>query len=156
VSIFPVTVDSSVLNVRIRSFDERVKERLLKVMRKLSIELTTYVQTQKLSGQVLRNRTGQLRASIHPVGPTVTPIGITAGAGTNLSYAAFHEYGFTGTEQVRAHLRALKSGKMAQVREHARVVHYPAHSYLRSALKDMAATIEARIREAVIAEAKAK
>ena len=155
-SLFPITVDDSVLRVRLNSFDARVKARLIKVMRKLSIDLTTRVQVNKLSGQVLRNRTGALRSSIHPTGPTVTATGVTAGAGTNLVYAAFHEYGFHGTEAIRSHLRTLKSGKTSQVRAHSRTINYPAHSYLRSTLREMAPEIVEAIHQAVVVEARAK
>ena len=101
-----------------------------------------------LSGSALRSRTGTLRASL-AVG--VAPNGTDAGGSVsaNTPYAAFQEYGFSGIETVRAHLRARRKGGNAPVRAYSRKVDYPAHSYLRSALADMAPDIRGTIARAV-------
>jgi hypothetical protein len=106
---------------------------------------------RNLSGAVLDSRTGALRAS---PGANLRAT-VTAGA----PYAAFQEYGFTGTESVRAHLRQQTQAfgraiapVTAQVRAFDREVDYPEHSYLRSALAELAPLIAATL-QAATAEA---
>jgi phage gpG-like protein len=100
---------------------------------------------RNLSGGILKSRTGSLRASL-AIGPG-TGVGgtITASA----PYAAFQEYGFSGIETVRAHLRARRKGGEAPVRAYSRKIDYPAHSFLRSALAEMAPDIRETIAGAV-------
>jgi hypothetical protein len=101
-----------------------------------------------LSGGVLKSRTGTLRASL-AIGPA--PNGTDAGGSVsaNTPYAAFQEYGFSGIETVRAHLRQRRKGGTAPIRAYSRKVDYPAHSYLRAALADMAPDISETIAGAV-------
>jgi phage gpG-like protein len=100
---------------------------------------------RNLSGGVLKSRTGTLRASL--------VVGSGEGIGGSITatapYAAFQEYGFSGTETVRAHLRARRKGGSAPVRAYSRKVDYPAHSFLRSALAEMAPDIRQTIADAV-------
>lgn len=118
----------------------KLQERIAKVV----IKLQSRVVANKLSGQVLRVRTGTLRRSIHS-DVIATGNSVTGIVGTNMEYAAFHEYGFHGTENVKEHLRtikqafgkSLKSPKKITIHAHTRQVDYPEHSFLRSALADM-------------------
>ena len=98
---------------------------------------------RNLSGGVLQSRTGTLRASL-AVGR-----GIGGGITASAPYAALQEYGFSGTETVGAHLRARRKGGSAAVRAYSRKIDYPAHSFLRSALAEMAPDIRQAIAEAV-------
>lgn len=101
---------------------------------------------RRLSGEVLNSRSGALRASLRT--SVDLSAGILATVTANTPYAAFQEYGFSGVENVRAHLRhqtqafghPIKPIEL-QVRAHARRVDYPAHSYLRSALAELAPEI---------------
>ena len=77
---------------------------------------------------------------------------------TVAEYARFQELGFTGTMNVRKHLRTIKSafGKTTKggavtfsVLGHARRVDYPAHSFLASALAELEGDFKASIRDAV-------
>ena len=65
--------------------------------------------SDKLSGQVLKNRTGTLRRSINQhVEETDTSITGILGADMDIArYARAHEYGFRGTVQVPAHTRTI-------------------------------------------------
>lgn len=126
--------------------------------------LVLLLQTQakfKLSGEVLNVRTGRLRRSItkriEASGGSVSGI-----VGTNVSYAAAHEFGFDGTVNVREHLRQVRehgrfslqrvkdkdlgvwrkrrgklTGGVATVHAHTRHVNLPERSFLRSALKEL-------------------
>jgi phage gpG-like protein len=50
--------------------------------------------------------TGRLRNSITQT-VEQTPKGVVGTVGTNLSYGAFHEFGFNGVERVKAHTRTI-------------------------------------------------
>jgi phage gpG-like protein len=108
---------------------------------------------EKLSGEVLNNRTGQLRASIHSQLES-TDTSVIGVVGANTPYAAFQEYGFVGVEQVREHMRKLTQAfgrpvatpRDIMIKAHQRQVNYPAHSYLRSSLAENAGTLTSEIR----------
>lgn len=133
---------------------------------RLAIKLQRRVMQDKLSGQVLKVKTGRLRRSIAQavVEEGGKVVGIVSSA---VAYAPFHEYGFDGTEHVREHLRrskaqfsarkTTKSGRETAasarkaagsgsitVKAHDRKVHYPAHSFLRTALRDLEASGDIR------------
>lgn len=99
---------------------------------------------RNLSGSVLKARTGTLRASL---AAQSSAEGGTVGA--DAPYAAFQEYGFSGVETVRAHLRRRAKGGLAPVRAYGRKVDYPAHSYLRAALAELAPDIRQTIADAI-------
>jgi hypothetical protein len=107
-----------------------------------------------LSGGVLNARTGALRASL--AAGLAQAGGIAASVTVSAPYAAFQEYGFSGSESVRAFLRLQSQAfgrpirpVAARVRGYSRRVDYPAHSYLRSALADLSADINDGIAAAV-------
>ena len=107
-----------------------------------------------LSGGVLNPRSGALRTSL--AAGLDQASGISASLSASTPYAAFQEYGFSGSESVRAHLRRVTwaFGRpirpvMAQVGPYSRTVDYPAHSYLRSALADLSVDVRTGIEAAV-------
>lgn len=158
--ILNARVDDATAQLRLRSMGIRVRERVRVELERQAIRLVRIVKEEKLSGQVLKNRTGRLRRSINyrmSIGPGDA---IVATVGTNVPYAHIHEYGFEGMETVRAHVRRIRSrdvqerGKqLAQgvgfVREHERHMHMPVRSFLRSTLREQFPTIRAALREAV-------
>lgn len=87
-----VTVHDQAFRASMRGFRERLVQRMYNVMNKISMEMLRTVKEEKLSGQVLNVRTGTLRRSINRR-LRVEPGGITASIGTNVPYAAVHEYG---------------------------------------------------------------
>lgn len=141
--------------LNLRSTELRIRDRLRDTITRLTIELTRHVKEDKLSGQVLKNRTGTLRRKIN-YRVTETPQSIVGQVGVKLSYAAAHEYGFQGTVTVRAHLRTVTQAfgrpiapTETAVRAHSMRMHLPERSYLRSALRDQAPTIIEQLRAAV-------
>jgi phage gpG-like protein len=140
------------LLVRFHALHPRIHGELSRTVQRLAIKLTAHVKQNKLTGQVLKVRTGTLRRSIN-YQVAVTPISTMASVGTNLSYAAIHEYGFRGVVNVRAHLRLAKTvfGRelatpaVQHVGAHSRRVNIPARSFLRSALKDLKPEIVAQL-----------
>ena len=123
---------------------EELKQRVEKSMGRMVLKLQARVMRDKLSGQVLKVRTGTLRRSIDQVVYREDQA-IRGVVGTNVEYARPHEYGFSGTVTVKEHLRLvkkafgkdLKSPKEVMVRTHAARVNLPERSFLRSALKEL-------------------
>ena len=128
-----------------------------KEIMRLALKMTGKVMG-KLSGDVLRVRTGRLRRSIHPEwdfrqgysGATV---------GTNVEYAAIHEYGFSGSVQVKSFQREMTkafgkpiSPTQVTVRAHTRNINMPERSFLRSTLREMNSEITDSLQVAVTKE----
>ena len=128
----------------------RLPERVVQEVQAQTIGLAGYVKREKLSGQVLKNRTGTLRRSIN-ARVTQTATAVSGSVGTTLRYAGAHEHGFDGIVTVRAHLRRLKSGRTTTVRAHSMQMHLPERSFLRSALHELAPGIQTAIDQAVAA-----
>ena len=141
---------------RFQNLPERARASLRQSIGVLVLKLQARVMRQKLSGQVLNVKTGRLRRSIDQV---VRDNGddIAGVVSSNVEYARAHEYGFSGQESVKAHLRTIKQafGKPLkapvafQVRAHARKANVPEKSFLRSALSDMKPEIQDAMRKAV-------
>ena len=91
---------------------QEVPQRVLGLVRQAvereAINLTKVVKDEKLTGQILKTRTGTLRRSIN-YALTIEDQGLTATVGTNLVYAGAHEYGFDGVVSVRAFTRRTKA-----------------------------------------------
>lgn len=141
----------------IGQLSERVRTALEQKIQRLTIKLQAHVVADKLQGQVLNVRTGRLQRSIGQalVSTDMTVTGIVS---TAVKYAKPLEYGFSGTVNVREHLRTitqafgkeLKSPVTATVRAHTMQMNLmPPHSFLRSALKDMRPEILQGIDDAV-------
>lgn len=150
--------DGEVLT-RLRAIPDAVNSGLARAITKLGIDLQSKVQQDKLSGQVLAVRSGSLKSSI---GMRIdqSTAGITATIFSDSNYARAHEFGFSGTVDVRASLRNIKeafgrpiSEKTINVQAHRRRMNLPERSFLRSAMEEMAPAIsdevEAAVREAV-------
>lgn len=141
---------------RLRALPDAINSGLLRGMTQLGIELQRHVQEDKLSGQVLRSRTGSLKSSID-LRVDQSSGAITASVFSDSRYAGVQEYGFAGTVSVRASLRRIREAfgrpiteKTISVRAYDRRMDLPERSFLRSALEDMAPAIRDEV-EAVLA-----
>ena len=154
------------LMAHLQQFPERLATSMVKAMNRVTIGVQALVKSGKLSGQVLHVRTGTLRRSINQE-VRYAGSGLIEGiVGTNVEYAAAHEYGFHDTVTVRAHIRRIstsiksqaltaQNGKAATIarwvgREsknrfvkgyadvpaHTREMNMPERSFLRTALKE--------------------
>lgn len=143
---------------KLASIPPRMREELKAGIGRLALKLQRNVVRDKLSGQVLKVRTGRLRRSITNTvideGSSVSGI-----VSTPVVYAPIHEYGFHGTQSVRESLRTIKQAfgrsiapKQITVRAHDRRVNLPERSFLRSALRDLEAS--GTIREEIDADIK--
>ena len=118
-------------------------------VRRLAVMLSGYVKTSKLTGQVLRVRTGRLRRSITlkvlDEGTLVSGI-----VGTNVEYGRAWELGFDRRvgAGARGGPRTLMSDRaLARYRalHPPGLKHYSERSFLRSALNDLAPEIRASL-----------
>lgn len=134
---------------RLSSTAPRVRDEVEQTMLRIVIELQGKVVKNKLSGQLLRRRTGTLAASIQfRVVKTADSITGITGSRVNeaapLKYARPLEDGFDGTVTVREHLRMMKQAfgkpvknpRQISVKAHAAQRHVKAYHYLRSTLNE--------------------
>lgn len=145
-----------VVAYRLRRVPEQVKGRVRDTIGRLALKLQRQVMQDKLSGQVLKVRTGTLRRSINQAmleeGDTIAGI-----VSTRVKYGKAHEYGFKGPVTVKAHLRTIKQafGKPLKapvtvtVKAHTANINLPERSFLRSALKDMAPDVQRSLQAAI-------
>lgn len=140
--------------LRLREMTSATRAALARAVTASAIELEARAK-EKLAGEVLKERTHHLHDSIHHQ-VQESASAVTGVVGTDVVYAAIHEYGFSGTEQVREHLRRISVafGKPiapveATVRAHSRRMQMPERSFLRSSLKELEPAIVARLRAAV-------
>ena len=139
---------------RLGSLPELIANEVEREIRRLTFKLEEHVKSDKLSGFPLHRRTGTLRASINS---RVTRNGsrITGSVGTNVVYAAVHEYGFDGMVDVRQYTRHVTqvfgraTSAIQLVRAHVRHMHMPERSFLRSSLAEMTDEIRKSLLRAV-------
>lgn len=111
---------------------------------------------RKLSDDVLKVRTGRLRRSITQEVLDKQDV-IIGQVGTNVNYAAAHEFGVNMDVQIQEHIQLRKEafGKMLStpvwttVRAHTRHMVLPERSFLRSALEEMKDELPKEIKYAV-------
>lgn len=146
--------DSTVLD-RLRQMPEAARQGVACAVAQLGIDLQNNVQQNKLSGEVLRVRSGTLRQSIM-LQTDQSGTAATATVWSNVDYAAAQEYGFSDTVSIRATLRQIKeafgrpiAAKTVSVRPYGRRMDLPERSFLRSALDDMTPDISAGIEDAL-------
>lgn len=147
-------IGDSALITRMNGLNSSVRASLRAAVLELSIKLQRRVKADKLSGQVLKVRTGRLRRSIN-YRVQEQSNGVFGFVGTNVKYGAAHEYGYAGVVNVKAHLRKSKD-KASPVRAHTRTVNMPERSFLRSALNDMKLEITQGIKQAAVTAVKGK
>lgn len=130
-----------------------LQNELEKATARAALKLLRHVKEDKLNGQMLNVRTGRLRRSITM---RVEQAGsITNGwVGTNVAYAKRMEYGFQGTETVRAFMRRAPGGekdaaRTVSVASFTRKANTPAHSFLRTSYADLHGEINAELRSAM-------
>jgi phage gpG-like protein len=132
------------LVTRLHAMSGRVHDRLVLAAARLGAELQRKVQSEKLSGQVLKARTGSLRSSINML-IEETETSVRASVGTNIVYAKIQEYGVARSWLIEARrAQALRFTVGGRTIFRKRVTHrsLPERSFLRSALAEMAPAIE--------------
>lgn len=141
------------LIARMQGVPAAMKAEVDKTVDKLCFELEASVKTQYLTGQVLRVRTDRLRGSITRRAPetrtrvVITDTAAIAYVGTNVSYGAFWEHGFTRKigAGARGGPRTLSGNALATyiARHPPGTRQYAARPFLAPALASMKAKIVA-------------
>ena len=131
---------------RIKDAVPKIESGVQKEIVRLALKMTGNVM-KKLSGDVLKVRTGRLRRSIHPEWEFRAGYS-GAAVGTNVEYAAIHEFGGVITRQSWSNLSTKRTF-------HARSFKMPERSFLRSALNEMKPEITDGLQKAVEKELKA-
>jgi len=131
----------------------QVNSALDRAVLSLAIKMTGLVK-QKLSGDVLKVRTGRLRRSIHYELDKQSNR-VTATVGTNVEYAKTHELGLT----IPAHIIQPKRAKALRFEMGGRIVFakrvnmpakkMPQRSFLEASLRQMAPEIQATLLQEV-------
>lgn len=140
----------------LRNVPERAQAELRDTVGRCALRLRRMVMESKLSGQVLKVRTGNLRRGIDSA-IFERPGEVIGKVSTNVKYARVHEYGYNGTVSVKAHLRQVKQawGRTlatpitANVRAFTRKVNFPERSFLRSSLDEFKPQFIAEVQAAV-------
>ena len=124
----------------------QIRLRMHQAVQALGIMLQRKVKEEKLSGQVLKVRTGRLRRDINE--ETIDEGDRSESTvGTPVIYGRFWELGFDGAETVKAHTRTLH-GVVQQVGSYTRHVHEVARPFLQPALAEMRNLIVQRLSDA--------
>lgn len=155
--IFNVTlVGETELVARLASLGDSVLKALRAKVEILTINLQSHIVRDKLHGQVLNQRSGQLVRSIQRrIETTALAVyGIVFSAG-DVKYAKAHEFGFDGEVTVPQHMRTMVFGKEAAmpfaVGPYQMHMKLPERSFMRSSLGDQRPEITQGLKEAVVA-----
>lgn len=134
-------------SARLRGTAPRIYDSVERALLRIMIELQRYIITQKLEGQVLHHRTGNLERAVVYTEPAMSGaiISATIGVSKLAPYAKVHEEG--GTVDVREHLRTSKLGKQFSVRAH--LATYPARPFLHPSMIENEALIFRKLQIAV-------
>ena len=125
-------------------------------MARLVIALARKIKEEKLSGHVLKNRTGTLRRSITAFPPLTSGTVITGKVGTNVEYASIHEFGgkTPAHDILPKRGRALAFNWKGKDVVFAKVHHpgsvFPERSFMRTALNEMKPEILAEFEHAIM------
>jgi hypothetical protein len=148
---------------RLREWPQTMRGSLAGRLRSLAHELKDLVTDNKLGGEVLHARTGTLRASVFAA-VAESPGGVTLSLGSDVPYAAFQEFGFSGSEAVREHLRRITTAfgrpirtgaRDVLVRAYTRRLAYPRHSFLSRTLRGQQTAMVEDLRQALAQTASA-
>jgi hypothetical protein len=147
--VIEVAVDTSNLEARLATMGNAVRASLIEATGALAERLLASVRLPD----------GPLLASI-AVNASGDGDGARATLSSDLPYAAYQEYGFAGTEQVREHLRLQSvafgramTPREVLVRAFARNVDYPGTAFLESVLAETSGEIVEAYSDAVLGAA---
>jgi phage gpG-like protein len=143
--MFAVEVDDSKVRAYFREFSPRLMRTLPTHVERYAIYLQSYVRQNKLSGDPLHRRSGNLSASINYTPVTVSDNSVQTSEGTNLEYGRIHELG--GTFSIPAHTAVSSRGNEYLVRQHEAT--YPKRAFLAPSLLETQGVFTDEINQAV-------
>ncbi len=132
-------------NIRL-PYKGQYNQAMIKMISRLTYMLEKMVKKDKLSGQVLNRRTGDLSRSINS---EFSDGGLTGTVGTNVPYGRVHEYGIQA--EIKAHMRMMTQAFGKPVKEPrlievgAYTVKFKERSFLRTALRDLEPEIKSQL-----------
>lgn len=154
-----VEVDYSGAMAGLDAIPQAVIKALEAKVKTQTVDLEGYIIASKLQGQVLKHRSGKLGQSIHAQ-PVEVSGGLVTGSvasSADVPYAAIHEYGFDGSQSVKAHQRVVDQvfGRpvapiTVQVAAFTRHMVMPERSFMRSSLAEKSDEIVAGIQAAAL------
>lgn len=135
------------LVARLEGVDARVIQSVERRLLRIIIALQRYIILNKLEGDPLHHRTGNLIRNIIYTDPTNVGgiISATVGVGNGAPYGKVHEYG--GQINIREQIRTSRKGKEFSVRAH--IANYPERSFLRSSLLENTTDTISQLQEAI-------
>ena len=143
-------VGDQALVAKLNAMPNGLRNGIARAVTRLAIETQRLVQ-QKLSGSVLKVRTGVLRSSInYKVDQSSTSV--TATVGTNVQYAKYQEFGISHSWPIKpksARALAFEVGGKTIFRKSVTHPGLPERSFLRSALHEMEPKIRQTLEDAV-------
>jgi hypothetical protein len=144
-------VGDSELIAHLSAMPDALQQGIARAVTRLSLQGQRLSQ-QKVSGPVLKVRTGVGRSSINVRPTEISASHILGGWGTNVNYMGFHERGVPHSWEIRPRTaRALAFEVGGKTIFAMRVTHppLPVRSFLRSALDEMTPQIQAELEGAV-------
>jgi phage gpG-like protein len=145
------------LSARIIGTADRIEQEIVKSLNTVDTQLQRHIVSDKLSGQVLKSHTGNLKRSIVQIPAERDGDVITGGVGLGAEapYGLVHEFGATlhipEIRPVKAkslHWIGKSGEEVFAMRARAHDVHMPERSFMRSSFADFRDRIEESMREA--------
>jgi hypothetical protein len=136
------------IRARLEGFPDRLVPSLVKRLNTVNTQLQRHIQSDKLSGQVLKSHTGNLKRNILQLPATADGLVVTAGVGLgqNAAYGLAHEF---GADIYPKTAKALSWIGEDGVRIFAMHVKLPEISFLRTGFEEFKPRISEAIQEAV-------
>jgi phage gpG-like protein len=135
---------------------DEIRSALLNATIDMAMRLQASIQ-DGLSGPILETRTGRLRDSIQVSIDQSSPANPRAVLSSDVPYAAFQNYGFSGAEQVREQIqhRSVAFGRPMTPRDvlvqaYQRQVDYPGRAFFDMPFAAMSGDVAATYRDAVM------
>lgn len=100
-------IGGGILAAVFKAYAADVQDAVVKSVGRSALRLQSEVVLNRLSGRVLRVRTGNLRRSVHQR-VNVSGNVVSGEVDTNVRYGIAHEYGFAGSVNVKASLRQVR------------------------------------------------
>jgi hypothetical protein len=132
---------------RMEGMPDRLVPLLVRNLNTVHTQLQRFIVSDKLSGQVLKSHSGNLKRNILQIPATVEGYQVTAGVGLgkNAKYGLAHEFGADIPERTPVNAKALSWIGADGVRVffmRARAFHLPERSFLRSSFTEFQPKIQ--------------
>jgi hypothetical protein len=143
------------LAAKVSGLREKIVLEMMKSLNTVNTQLQRYIVSDKLSGQVLKSHSGNLKRAIVqiPAEQTAETISGGVGLGREASYGLAHEFGAHIPERVPVKAKALHwigaDGRDVFAMR-ARAFDLPERSFMRSSFAEFRDRIEDSIRSAVV------